>query len=172
MSTDKESTGPIHPLRNGTLPWTRSCFVCGESNPHGLQLKSRVEAARVVIDYTPRDEDRGWATLMHGGVATTLLDEVMTWAAILQSRQACVAAELNVRLKRPIVVGNPLRIAGEVSGGQSRLMLTRGTITDASGTVLYEATGKFMPMDGDAARLCADDFAPSPGAIPLAQLLG
>jgi len=25
------------------LPWTRSCFVCGEQNPIGLNLRFRIE---------------------------------------------------------------------------------------------------------------------------------
>ena len=106
---------------SGTLPWTKSCFVCGEDNRHGLKLKSHVENGIVTINYTPRDCDRGWKHIVHGGITVTLMDEVMTWAAMLEVKSACVAAEINSRLKQPIEVGQPLRIEGSVSSAKSRM---------------------------------------------------
>ncbi|MCE9615496.1 MAG: PaaI family thioesterase [Lentisphaerae bacterium] len=153
------------PVPDGVLPWTRSCFVCGEENPHGLRLRSRHENGVVVLRYAPRPSDRGWRELVHGGIATTLLDEVMTWAAILHVRRACVAAELGVRLLRPIAVGQPLQIVGQITDGKPRLMRASGRIMNAAGQVLFEATGKFVPMRDDVAALCAEDFVEGPEAI-------
>jgi len=146
--------------------------VCGEANPHGLRLTSRVESGSVVIRYTPRDADRGWRRIVHGGIAMTLLDEVMTWAAILHTRRACVAAELSVRLRKPIEVGRPLRIIGNVTGGRPRLVLAEGTILDESDTVLFSATGKYVPMDRETEQHCADDFVAGPDTIPLDRIFG
>jgi len=141
-----------------TLPWTRSCFVCGQDNPNGLRLNSRREDGLVVIDYTTRDVDRGWRHIIHGGIAITLLDEVMTWAAIIQARCACVSAEISTRLKKPITVGQTLRIEGETAGGKARLILTEGRILDESGVVLATATGKYLPMPAENLALCEKDF--------------
>lgn len=163
---------PVETLPDGVLPWTRSCFVCGEANPHGLRLKSRHERGLVVLQYAPREEDRGWRELVHGGIATTLLDEVMTWAAILRARQPCVAAALSVRLLRPIRVGQPLRVTGSITHGNPRLMQAGGQILDASGELLIEATGKFVPMRRDVAALCAADFVECPDAIPVQRIFG
>ena len=102
--------GKLH----GALPWTRSCFVCGQDNPHGLHLRSRIENGRVMLDYTPREADLGYKHIVHGGIAITLLDEVMTWASIVAARRICVAAELATRLKKPIHVGQTLRVEGWV----------------------------------------------------------
>ena len=56
----------------GVLPWTKSCFVCGEQNPRGLHLRSRVEGELVIIDYTPRETDLGYRQIVHGGIAMTM----------------------------------------------------------------------------------------------------
>ena len=156
---------PNPPAASGTLPWTRSCFVCGQDNPHGLRLKSRVEGGLVVIDYTVRDADRGYRHIMHGGIAMTLLDEVMTWAAILAARRPCVAAEVTVRLRRPIEVGETLRIEGDVQGGKSRLILARGRVRDGNGDVRATAAGKYVPMPPGQVALCEKDFVRSAGAM-------
>jgi uncharacterized protein (TIGR00369 family) len=163
---------PAHTFeRSGILPWSRSCFVCGEGNPHGLRLKSRLENGAVVLDYTTREADLGWRSLVHGGISMTLLDEVMTWAAIIAARRACVAAELTVRLKAPVRVGQRLRVEGESSGGASRIVKTSARMTDEEGRELATATGKYVPMRSAEASLCADDFVTGQGALELADLL-
>lgn len=130
-------------------------------------MKSRHEGGLVVLRYAPRAADRGWREIVHGGIATTLLDEVMTWSAILHTRRACVAAELSVRLSHPITVGQPLRIVGEILLGNARLMQARGRIYDAQDQILCESTGKFVPMDAAVASACAEDFVTNAEAIPV-----
>ena len=102
---------------SGTLPWTKSCFVCGESNPRGLQLKSRLVDGKVMLDYVTRETDLGWKHAVHGGVVMTLLDEVMTWAAMIASGNPCVAAEVSVRLVAPAECGAALRVESGVRLG-------------------------------------------------------
>jgi uncharacterized protein (TIGR00369 family) len=149
------------------LPWTRSCFVCGEANPRGLQAKSRIEDGKVVLDYTTRDTDLGWKHLVHGGLTITLMDEVMTWAAILDRRGACVAAKIVSRLRRPVPAGVCLRAEGRVTGRKSKLVLTEARILDPDGAVVATATGKYLPMPADKATLCEEDFVCGEGAVPL-----
>lgn len=156
----------------GTLPWTRSCFVCGEDNPHGLHLRSRIENGRVILDYTPREADLGYRHIVHGGIAITLLDEVMTWASIVAARRVCVAAELTTRLKKPIVVGQILRVEGWVTRQTSRLILTEGVILDSARQPLLTAEGKYMPMPADQIELTQKDFVISPEAIQPHEIIG
>jgi acyl-coenzyme A thioesterase PaaI-like protein len=158
--------------QSGILPWTRSCFVCGQDNPHGLHLRSRVKKGRVILDYTPRATDLGYKHLVHGGIAITLLDEVMTWASIIAARRVCVAAELTTRLKKPIRVGQILRVEGWVTRRTSRLILTEGILFDSDGRALLTAEGKYMPMPKDQIELTEDDFVLSAETIRLGDLLG
>ncbi len=163
--------GMSNPLRTGTLPWTRSCFVCGEDNPCGLHLRARLEDGRIVLTYTPRDADLGWRGWVHGGITMTLLDEVMTWAAILASRRACVAAEVGVRFRHPIRVGEPVQVEGRVRGHPGRIIATEGRVTDTAGRTLAMATGKYLPMPHDEAAACAADFVSHPDAISPEELI-
>ena len=156
----------------GTLPWTRSCFVCGQDNPHGLHLRSRLEDGRVILEYTPREADLGYKHIVHGGIAITLLDEVMTWASIVAARSVCVAAELTTRLKKPILVGHALRVEGWVTRHTSRLILTEGVLLDSSGQPLLTAEGKYMPMPKDQIELTQKDFVISSESISPGEIIG
>ena len=158
-------------IENGVLPWTRGCFVCGQDNPRGLRLRSRLENGVVVLNYTTRESDLGYRNLVHGGIAATLLDEVMTWAAIVGVRRACVAAELTVRLKGPIAVARDLRVEGRVADLKARLLLTKGVILDDAGQTLMSATGKYVPMDNERAAHCSEDFVASPDSIDIEKIM-
>lgn len=156
----------------GVLPWTKTCFVCGENNPHGLRGRSCVEGDRVVLTHMTRAADLGYRHLVHGGIAMTLLDEVMTWAGILTFKRACVAAELTVRLRQPILAGQMIRVEGWIAKAKSRLVEVEGRILDARQEVLATAVGKYVPMPGEGLHLCLKDFVDSPGAIQLPFLQG
>lgn len=152
---------------DGTLPWTKTCFVCGVDNPKGLHLRSRVEGDRVVLTHVTRESELGYRHLVHGGISMTLLDEVMTWAAILTLKGSCVAAELTVRLKQPVAVGQSLRVEGWITSAKKRLTLAEGRVLDDRGEVLATATGKYVPMPGDGHALCVKDFVESREAMDL-----
>ncbi len=152
---------------DGILPWTKTCFVCGEDNPKGLHLRSRVEGDRVVLTHVTRESELGYRHLVHGGISMTLLDEVMTWAAILTLKGSCVAAELTVRLKKPVAVGQSLRVEGWITSAKTRLTLAEGRILDDGGEVLATATGKYVPMSADGHNLCVKDFVDSREAMDL-----
>ena len=156
----------------GTLPWTRTCFVCGEENPHGLRGRSRVEGDRVVLCHVARAADLGYRHLVHGGISMTLLDEVMTWDAILTFKRACVAAELTVRLQQPIREGQSIRVEGWMASAKSRLVRAEGRIVDDGRAVLATAVGKYIPMAGEGLHMCLKDFVESTEAIQLPFLQG
>lgn len=156
----------------GTLPWTKICFVCGEDNPHGLRGRSRVEGDRVVLTHLTRPADLGYRHLVHGGISMTLLDEVMTWAAILSFKRACVAAELTVRLQQPMLEGQTIRVEGWILRAKSRLVEAEGRILDSRQTVLATAFGKYVPMPGAGLHMCLNDFVSSSEAIQLPFLQG
>lgn len=168
----KPETRNPRDLPDGLLPWTKSCHVCGQHNAQGFHLRSRLESGRVMAEYTTRATDVGYKHLVHGGIIMTLLDELMTWAAILETGKVCVAAEMTSRLREPVAVGHRLRIEAWVSKNARRIILTEARAVDAgTGTVLNEATGKYIPVANKEATLQAGDFVHDASTIPPERLL-
>lgn len=153
------------------LPWTRRCFVCGDENPHGLRQRMRLEDGRVVMDYRPRHSDLGYRHIVHGGIGMTLLDEVMTWAAIIRTGGGCVAAEINVRLRRPMRLEQTFRVTGWIERDSSRLLIAAGRIEDEAGEVMMEASGKYMPMPAGESREAFGDFVRDPSSLDPDRIL-
>ncbi|MBN1674915.1 MAG: PaaI family thioesterase [Kiritimatiellae bacterium] len=156
----------------GTLPWTKSCFVCGEANPHGFGLRMQVRDGHVTLDYRTRPTDVGYRQLIHGGVLSTLMDETMAWASIVASRRLCVAAELSLRLRNPAHAGETIHVDAWTTRTASRLVLTEGVITGETGREILRAQGKYLPMSGEQEAISAEDFVAHPDALDPRLILG
>src|SRR5664279_5439631 len=100
------------------LPHTRWCFVCGESNPRGLSLRSLTDGRVVQLRCVLRTEHIGFARTVDGGIVATLLDEVMVWACAVQTKRFAFCAELNVRFLNPVRPGEALFASGELVGNR------------------------------------------------------
>jgi uncharacterized protein (TIGR00369 family) len=123
------------------------CFVCGDLNADGLRLPIYSSADRAWTELTIEPRFQGWADLSHGGILATLLDEVMGWA-LFEHDCWGVTAEMTVRYKRPVPVGQRIRVEGWPREVRRRLFRAEGHIVDAAaGTVLCTASGTYVAPD-------------------------
>ena len=92
------------------------CFACGTANPIGLNLEFYRSGDKVCTDITLGEYHVGWSNISHGGILSTLLDEVMSWAVLYFKRIFFVTRKMQVKYIRPVMVGTPLTVAGQVLG--------------------------------------------------------
>ncbi len=123
----------------------RGCFACGPLNPIGLKLEFVEEGSEYVTYFTPGKEHQGFTDITHGGIISTVLDEVMARYAWVSGRKA-VTAEMTVRLRRPARVGNRLRFAGKIDSEDRRLILASARATDETDTVVAEAVARMVKV--------------------------
>lgn len=141
------------------LPRTRSCFVCGKANPVGLDLSFETDGRQVTGSFEPRPEHVGFAETIHGGLVSTVLDEVMVWACGVGAGRFAYCAELTVRFRHPVRPRTRLQVVGElVENRRGRLLLAQGELRDAEGLVLASATGKYIPVPPEDLGDMLSDF--------------
>jgi uncharacterized protein (TIGR00369 family) len=128
-------------------PNSRMCFVCGMQNPIGLKaFFYQDEEGRVVAHFTGKEEHQGYPGVMHGGIVTALLDEVIGRVSIAQDLLWGVTAKLEVRFRRPVPLGQPLTLVGEMTRLRSRTLEAHGEIRLEDGTVAAEAEGVYIRL--------------------------
>ena len=129
------------------LPATHSCFVCGQRNPSGLKLRFETDGSLVRTRFLPSEATVGFKGVVHGGLLATVLDEIMVWACAVPTRRFAFCAELNVRFVNSLAPGEEVLVTGElVANRRNRLFETKATAQTATGRVLAEATGKYIPI--------------------------
>ncbi|MFP3896247.1 MAG: PaaI family thioesterase [Anaerolineales bacterium] len=125
-------------------PSSRYCFLCGRENPIGLKLVFFDDGEdRVVADFIPREEHQGYPGTLHGGITCALLDETIGRTLVPYDIWA-MTAELNVRFRKQIPLGQPLQVVGELVRLRSRTMEGRGEIRLADGSVGATAEAKYI----------------------------
>jgi uncharacterized protein (TIGR00369 family) len=148
------------------LPHTRSCFVCGESNPAGLKLRFETDGRLVQTRFVPRAEHVGFRQTVHGGLTATLLDEIMVWACAVQTKRFAFCAELNVRFLSPVRPGEVLVASGElVSNRRGKLFEAKAELRNQAGLTLATATGKYLPIKQAEVAEMATDFVEDPSWV-------
>jgi uncharacterized protein (TIGR00369 family) len=123
------------------------CFVCGDKNDIGLKLDFFTKNGKARAEFTPTKNFEGYRNILHGGILSTLLDEVMI-KSIIAKEILTVTSQIEVKFKKPAIIGEKLIVEGEITGERGRLILTEGKVVKKDGTVVAEAKGKFFRAEG------------------------
>lgn len=132
------------------LPHTRSCFVCGENNPLGLNLRFIAEDKTVTASFMPRTEHSGFQNVTHGGILATVLDEIMVWACAVATNRFAYCAEMTTRFHQPARPGQELTVtSGLIQNRRNRIFEAKASIHDPDGALIAEGSGKYRPIHPD-----------------------
>jgi acyl-coenzyme A thioesterase PaaI-like protein len=152
------------------LPWSRSCFVCGEANPQGLRAEIFHVGDLIEMEFVPRPELVGWRDVVHGGLIGTVLDELMTWAAIVHGRRGYFAADLSVRFKAPLSPGHACLVRARIAGARRQVLDAESWVEDPAGTLFARGSGRYLPMPGADLAGLHSDFVSGPGCLDLSDV--
>ncbi len=116
------------------------CYVCGKDNPQGFRLdfehpQKGVLTANLVFS----KEHQGYRDIVHGGMISMILDEMMVNLAWKEGAPA-VTGELNVRLKKPTRVGERVFFEGRIDKEEARVLQASATAKNQKGELLASAT--------------------------------
>jgi len=128
------------------------CFICGEDNPAGLRLDFYFdpETKKACTEFIADRNYEGYRDILHGGIITSVLDEVMI-KAILASGFLAVTSRLNVEFKQPAEIGQKLRAEGWVTGQKGRVFFTEGCLLGDNKETLATGKGVYILAEGELA---------------------
>src|SRR6266581_5687735 len=129
------------------------CFGCGPLNENGLQLKFVPGPDGSVAEFVVPDRFQSWSGMAHGGITSLLLDEAVGWAA-WHAGHPGVTGRLQVSFRRPLKLGERVRVVGQVERVRRTLVYTiayvqslddGGRIADATATLMMTGTKVDLP---------------------------
>ena len=121
------------------------CFGCGPLNADGLQLRFEPQPdGTSAASYEVPERFQSWAGMVHGGIVSLMLDEAVGWAA-WHAGHPGVTGRLQVSLRRPLKLGERIRIVGRVDSTRRTLIHTTAWIENADdGSRVADATATLM----------------------------
>ena len=126
-------------------PEGHHCFACGTANPIGLQLEFYRSGEHICSDITLGKNHVGWENIAHGGIISTILDEVMSWAILYFKREFFLTRKMQVKYIRPVLVEKPLTMKGSIlDDTDSRKLKAKSELFDEQGTLLSKGSGEFV----------------------------
>lgn len=128
------------------LPNYENCFVCGHKNVRGFQAPFYRDNGRVISHFTTEDWMVGFENVVHGGIISTMLDEIAIWAVYEATGKFGMTAELNVRFLRPLLTGNDYHLAGWLTEDRGKLWIAESQMYDENEKVYAKAKAKVFPV--------------------------
>lgn len=125
----------------------RGCFVCGPDNATGLQavFTCDKELKKSFCRLTIEEPFQGWHSIVHGGIIASLLDEACIYAGRALA-DTLVTAELSVRYRKPVPVGQEIIVSGEVLEQRRKILKVRSCL-EVNDEVYAEADGRIFLVD-------------------------
>lgn len=140
---------------------SRMCFVCGFKNTLGLQTEFfELENKEVCALVTFKDEHQSYPGRLHGGVSSAILDETIGRAIMRYTGEEVwgVTMTLNLRYRKPVPIGEQLRVVGRITFTNGKFFEGRGELLLSDGSVAVSAEGKYLQLPiKDIAELNPDD---------------
>lgn len=98
------------------------CFGCSPQHPIGLHLTFERRGDVVLTRFTPEESFQGPPGVLHGGLVTTVADELAAWTVVGLRRRMGFTAALSGRLKKPLRIGREIEGRGRITRDLRRLL--------------------------------------------------
>ena len=129
------------------------CFGCSPQNPYGLRMKFFGNEKSVISTITVPQYMCGWNKLVHGGILSVILDEIMSWAVLHVFKKIVLTKSMTVEFIKPVSIrheltakGRPIKLIGRHE------TLVEGEIYDGKHHICAKATGNFVLLKPKVAK--------------------
>lgn len=131
----------INPFENLKKEEGYNCFGCSPHNELGLKLQFYDNGEGLTAYWKPSRILEGYPHVVHGGIQSTLLDEIGGWVVYTKCETAGVTLNMNVDFKRPLrITENDVVIKGKVIQQFEKQAVILAEIFDANGELCTEAS--------------------------------
>ncbi|MEU9640300.1 PaaI family thioesterase [Streptomyces tendae] len=151
MVTPDDSATPVD------LPWLDDprfrCFGCSPHNRIGLALEMfRLADGRLATDITFSDDYASYPGVVHGGIVSVLVDELMGDLIALDRGLLAFSVTLRTKFLRPLRIGTPYRAIARITREGSGAVHAEADVIGLDGTPHVMANSTYQPISSEQAE--------------------
>ncbi len=130
-----------------------NCFGCSPDNENGLNLRFVDEGEYLTASWTPKKYFQGYSNLLHGGIQSTLIDEIASWYVYAKLKTAGVTSKLEVRYKRPVFTDKgDIKLKARLIEMRRNLADIEVELLDSDGKICVTGTVQYFTFSEKVAR--------------------
>lgn len=130
-----------------------NCFGCAPNNPCGLRMEFFEDGDEIVSTWKPRPEFQGWIDTMHGGILSTLIDEICGWVVFRKAQTSGFTTQLNIKYRKKISTNEPqLNIRAHITRQMRNLLFIHAEIRNAEGELCVEGEATYFLVNREEAE--------------------
>jgi uncharacterized protein (TIGR00369 family) len=143
----------MKPIRNPFIgSGDYACFACSPDHPAGLGMEFFLDGEEVACLWEPEERFEGYHGVLHGGIQSTLLDEIASWLIFVRLETAGVTSKLAVEFLRPVYIGRGrLRLTASLAETRGRAAIIQALLFDARGELCTRARVEYTLFSPRAA---------------------
>lgn len=129
------------------------CFGCSPDNDHGLRMEFFEEDESIISYWDPSGYYQGYTDILHGGIQTTLMDEIASWVVFVKLGTAGVTSRISVRFKRPVRIDQgPIHLRATFREQRRNIAVIDVELCDGRGVLCAEAVADYFVFDREKAE--------------------
>ncbi len=138
-------------------PWVGlkdyQCFGCAPDNARGLRMTFYEDGDDIVATWKPEDYYQGWLDTLHGGIQSTLMDELAGWVVFRKLQTAGVTSRLDARFLKSVSTKEPwLTIRGRIKDRKRSAVFIETEIRDSRDELCARADIVYFAMPRERAE--------------------
>lgn len=143
-------------MRKIKNPWVGKegyfCFGCAPENPLGLHMDFFEDGDDIVSFWKPDGRFQGWVNTLHGGIISTLIDEIAGWVVSRKLQTTGVTSRLDVRYRKPVLTTETqITLRARIVRQMRNVVVIGVTLENAKGEICDEAEATYFTFGHDKA---------------------
>lgn len=127
------------------MPRYDNCFFCGR-DPKGLHLAIEYAENICSSDFVIDDSFQGFHGVLHGGIVSGILDEIMWWTVFMATGLICATWKIDVEFRKAVLCGKAHRAVGRYERVRHGTHHLSAAVEDDSGQICAAAAGMFREV--------------------------
>jgi len=129
------------------------CFGCSTNNHNGLKMAFFEDGDEIVSTWMPDEHFQGYINIIHGGIQSTLMDEIASWVVFIKLQTGGVTSKLSVKFRKPLQVNEgPVTLRAKLIGKSSRMAEIDVKLYNRNNLLCSEALAEYFVLSQEKAR--------------------
>lgn len=129
------------------------CFGCSPTNPFGLRMEFYKEEDEIVCKWNPDEHFQGFHDILHGGIQSTMMDEIASWVVFVFLDTAGVTYQLNTRFRKPVSLSKgTITIRAKLVKQEKRVAEIEASLYDGENNLCSESRLNYFVMPREKAE--------------------